>query len=231
VDVEAAQACNDYVSLVLDGRNDGFTILHDWIKDALITRVGACKFFWEQEDGPVKLYEGLTPEEVEQAGAELVSEGLWAVQEPRGRVRIESFPVEELYITATARDVSRAPIVAHGRLLTISEIRKLGYDVNADVSDSGEEEDDLPEARVRDRGDVRDEDDMDPLSREVMFFEGFTPGYHTANGRRFRLRHGGEQRRISRHVARRAGGLPPHVHVAQRAARGRHGRCRLCHFL
>jgi len=25
-----------------------------------------------------------------------------------------------------------------------------------------------------------------------MFFEGFTPGYHTANGRRFRLRHGGE---------------------------------------
>jgi hypothetical protein len=177
-DVEAAKSCNDYVSLVLDGRNDGFTVLHDWIKDALITRVGACKYFWEDETPAPTLHEGLTPDEIELTGAEPVEgeDDLWLVPaQPKGRVRIESFPVEELYISATARDVSRAPIVAHGRSLTISDIRKMGYDVDASVSDSSDVDDELPETIVRDRGDTdADDEDPDPLAREVMFFEGFT---------------------------------------------------------
>lgn len=174
-DVEAAKSCNDYVSLVLDGKNDGFTILHDWIKDSLITRVGACKYFWEEEPQPPELFEDLNEEEAALSGAEAVGPGLWAVpRPPKGRVRIEAFPVEELYITATARNVERAPIVAHGRSLTISEIRKLGYDVPPDVAEGGEDDDNPPESLVRDRGDVDDEDDPDPLAREVMFFEGFT---------------------------------------------------------
>jgi hypothetical protein len=60
-DEEAAQQETDYVNHVFMQQNPGFMTLYNFIKDALLSKVGIVKVWWEErEEEQVETYYGLT---------------------------------------------------------------------------------------------------------------------------------------------------------------------------
>lgn len=69
-DVEVASQATDYVNYVWDKDNNGFLNYYTWFKDALLTKVGTVKTYWEDREKTAKeRYQGLTDAEF----AEIVS--------------------------------------------------------------------------------------------------------------------------------------------------------------
>ena len=63
-DVEAAEQATDYCNYVFFRQNDGFTLLYDVMKDALLSKTGIFKIVWkEDEEVERESYEGLSDEE------------------------------------------------------------------------------------------------------------------------------------------------------------------------
>lgn len=63
-DTEAAEQETDYVNHVFMQKNPGFLILYSFVKDALLSKVGIVKVFWEKEEREVKeTYFDLTDEQ------------------------------------------------------------------------------------------------------------------------------------------------------------------------
>jgi hypothetical protein len=63
-DVEAAEQASEYVNWVLNNENAGFTILHNWFKDALLNKMGVVKFWWDEKvETSTEEYEGLSDPE------------------------------------------------------------------------------------------------------------------------------------------------------------------------
>lgn len=63
-DVEAAQQETDYVNHVFMQNNPGFMVLYSFIKDALLSKVGVVKVWWEEtEDEANETYYDLTDEQ------------------------------------------------------------------------------------------------------------------------------------------------------------------------
>jgi hypothetical protein len=64
-DVEAAAQETDYINHVFMQQNPGFMVLFSFIKDALLSKVGVVKVWWEECDEDVKeTYYDLTDEQV-----------------------------------------------------------------------------------------------------------------------------------------------------------------------
>ena len=60
-DVEMAQQATDYVNYVFNKQNNGFKVLYDAFKDALISKTGVIKHFWEEKtEVSHETYENLT---------------------------------------------------------------------------------------------------------------------------------------------------------------------------
>ncbi len=49
-DVQAAEQETDYINHVLMNRNNGFLVMYSFIKDALLSKVGVVKIWWEEEE-------------------------------------------------------------------------------------------------------------------------------------------------------------------------------------
>ena len=63
-DVEAAEQATDYCNYVFFRENDGFKLLYDVMKDALVSKTGIFKIVWkEDEEVERESYEGLSDEE------------------------------------------------------------------------------------------------------------------------------------------------------------------------
>jgi hypothetical protein len=63
-DQELADAATTYVNHVFYKDNDGFEILHNWFKDALLEKNGVVKVYWDDETNITKEeYKGLTDDE------------------------------------------------------------------------------------------------------------------------------------------------------------------------
>ena len=60
-DVKAAKQETEYVNYVLNRDNNGFKILHDWFKDALMMKNGITKIWWDESEVEKREeYSGLT---------------------------------------------------------------------------------------------------------------------------------------------------------------------------
>lgn len=59
-DEDAAQQETDYVNFVIFQQNDGFTTLYTMIKDALQSKTGIVKYWWEDYDDETETFEGKT---------------------------------------------------------------------------------------------------------------------------------------------------------------------------
>jgi hypothetical protein len=65
-DIEAANQETDYINHVVMEKNNGFEIFYVWFKDALLSKNGYVKVYYEEEDDVTEEeYEGLTDEQLD----------------------------------------------------------------------------------------------------------------------------------------------------------------------
>ena len=65
-DVPAAEQETDYINHVVMEKNNGFEIFYVWFKDALLSKNGYVKVYYEEEDDvEEEMYEGLTDEQLD----------------------------------------------------------------------------------------------------------------------------------------------------------------------
>lgn len=160
-DVEAAEQASDYVNFILNNDNEGFLILHNWFKDALLLKMGIIKHYFDESEKVIEdSYEGLTEAEltalagdddveileqdiriegdpiVDPMGNEIApAPALYDVKIRKttrdGRVRIENIPPEEFLFNQHAKSLDDCRFTAHRTSMTVSELVELGY--NRDV--------------------------------------------------------------------------------------------------
>lgn len=70
-DDKKAKQATDYINYVFQRQNDGFLTLYTWFKDALISKNGFVKVYWEKYDeSKTENYEGLTDDEFVQIASD-----------------------------------------------------------------------------------------------------------------------------------------------------------------
>ena len=150
-DEQQAEQESDYVNHVIMKENNGFIVLHDWFKDALILKNGYVKRWWDKyEEVTTESYTGLDADsmtllmmELESAGAKVEVIGQETipgaegelyniklkVKRTKGRVCIEPVPPEEIMVSARSRtNLQDSPFVCHVSTKTRSELVEMGMD-------------------------------------------------------------------------------------------------------
>jgi hypothetical protein len=141
-DEEQAEQATEYVNYVLHNDNDGFTVLHDWFKDALLCKLGVVKVYWEDKTrDKVERLERLDSMQVEllMESEKVVDgpfgpdeHGLYVLDIEReyqdGCIKVENVPPEEHRISPLARPNRIPPYEAHIRNMPRSELVEMGID-------------------------------------------------------------------------------------------------------
>jgi len=139
-DIEQAEQATEYVNFVINNDNPGFILFHNWFKDALLTKIGVVKCWWEDQSKNVVEKRSVDDLGLLAARAdpnylaeENHAEGVHTVHmnrhDPDGRVKIEGVPPEEFLISPFARSIETAPYVAHRPSnFTRSDLIEMGVD-------------------------------------------------------------------------------------------------------
>ncbi len=139
-DEAAAEQETDYINHVFYQQCDGFLVLHDLIKDALLQKNGVVKHWWDKsEKAERETYEGLSPDalamlltEAEPIEQTSRPDGLVDVTVKRttamGRPRIEVVPPGEFLIARDAKTIRDARFVGHRTKKTQSDLIAMGFD-------------------------------------------------------------------------------------------------------
>jgi hypothetical protein len=157
-DSERAEQISDYVNYVINHDNQGYKILYNWFKDALMFRLGVVKYYWdEQEDVREEEYENLNETELaallsnpdtevvgvieeqaesyaqdEMTGDMMPMDMTYSlkvrVKESKGKIKIENVPPEEFLVNRRATSLEDAHFVAHRTVMTVSDLVAMGYD-------------------------------------------------------------------------------------------------------
>ena len=148
-DVPYAKQASDYVNHIFTKDNPGFEILYNWFTDALLQKNGIVKCWWDEADEQdretytdltdLELEALISPKNVEvlehtenEDGLEITHDIVITRKVVTGRVRIENVPPEEFLISAEAKTIEDARFVCHRSRKTISELKEMGYDFDAD---------------------------------------------------------------------------------------------------
>ena len=156
-DVEMAKQATEYVNYVFNKQNNGFKVLYDVFKDALISKTGVVKHYWEEkEEVSTENYEHLTETEYQAILAndelEVLEHTQTIMQEAQedeqgmiispeviehdakvkrtkihGQVRIMSVPPEEFLVSRRSTDIESASFVCHRVKKTVSDLILEGY--------------------------------------------------------------------------------------------------------
>lgn len=164
-DIAQAEQESDYVNHVFMQLNPGFMILYNFVKDALLSKVGVVKVWTEEEeDAEEETYYDQPQENVDAILAVPGIEVLEHTPKPDGlhdlkvvtRVkrkchRVENVPPEEFGISRNAKCVRDATYSFHETRQTIAELVEMGYDEDQVSKLPGESEfADNAEIRARD---------------------------------------------------------------------------------
>ena len=202
-DEEGAKQATDYCNWVFYSQNPGFTILHNWFKDALLQKNGVVKCYWdEKEDVTKEEYRGLTDDEL----VMLMSDGKYEVvaqdttvleggvgedgapmpmqshdvivakRTQSGSVKVENVPPEEFLISKRARSVADSPFVAHRKLLPRSDLIAMGFDPEIVANLPSYNDLNFTDERVArySRGEQPDEDaSLDESMQEIEVYEAY----------------------------------------------------------
>lgn len=136
-DVETAEQATEYVNYVLNCDNCGPLIFHNWFKDALLSKLGVVKVWWEEETRVENQREAYAPDEM--TAAFLRSQPDYLGEDDQiiylgtvvkdGKIKIENVPPEEFRISPLARDLESAIYTAHVPLnVTRSDLIEMGFD-------------------------------------------------------------------------------------------------------
>lgn len=147
-DEEQAELETQYVYDVLMKKNDGFIIVHQMCKDALLQNNGICKVYYTSEEKiETKFYSGLTKEQLNllvttQKDLEILSLNeeqtefgtFYDIQFQKkcnyGKINIESIPLENIKINSdhSSINLSSARFVCHEMIKTYSDLIESGFD-------------------------------------------------------------------------------------------------------
>ena len=153
-DVQMAEQATDYVNHVFTKDNSGWEILYSWFTDALLSKNGIVKVWWnEYEEEEREEYHGLDeiglqallmPEGVEviehteyMKGEMMLHDVVIKRSSYDGRIKIENVPPSEFLISREAKNIQDARFVCHRVKKTLSELRELYPDEKLDPEDLG----------------------------------------------------------------------------------------------
>ena len=167
-DVKMASQASDYVNYVFTKDNPGWEILYSWFTDALLSKNGIVKVWWNEIEEVVREeYHNLLDIELEALisddNVEVVEHTEEEIEVPDlvgqkvekrhdlvikrkekdGRVKIENIPPAEFLISREAKNIQDARFVCHRVLKTLSELREMYPDQNLDPEDLGGGGDDM----------------------------------------------------------------------------------------
>jgi len=145
-----AKQASQLANWVFYKQNDGFLIMHNWFKDALMQKNGIVKAYWQSnKDTTKEKYKNLTEDEL----AMLLADGEFEIvkqntnsnigadgmeyytyditiqrTKDNSRIVIENVPPEEFIIDKRARSINDAQFVAHRRFMPRGDLIAMGYD-------------------------------------------------------------------------------------------------------
>ena len=153
-DVAAAAQATDYVNHVFTKDNPGWEILYSWFTDALLSKNGIVKVWWDEyseekreeysnlsdiefqyiiadEDVEVIEHSEIIEEETQEVYHDLVIKR----SSYDGRVKIENVPPSEFLIARESKSIQDSRFVCHRVLKTLSELREMYPDKDLDHED------------------------------------------------------------------------------------------------
>lgn len=176
-DVDLAEQISDYCNYIID-QNDGYKVLHNWFKDALLFRLGVVKYHFEETESVTEEeYEGLNETElaallanpnIEVVGSietfeqeAIIDEVTGMIIEPPasydltvkvketgGKIKIQNVPPEEFLVNRRATSLEDAHFVAHRTTMTVSDLVAMGYDRDVVEKHAGNSDLDVDQERV-----------------------------------------------------------------------------------
>ena len=165
-DVEMAKQATDYVNYVFTKLNNGWEILYNWFTDALLSKNGIVKVWWNEEEvWNREEYKGLTEIELDalinEEDVEVIAHSPYISSDAdemsgeytsttyhdvvikrlnsKGSIKVENVPPSEFLINREAKTIQDARFVCHRVRKTLSELREMGYDPDPDELGSGED--------------------------------------------------------------------------------------------
>lgn len=139
-DIAAAEQATDYVNYIVQKDNPGFEIFHAAFKDALKSKTGIVKWWWDESISvSTHSFEGLSQEAfialLNEPGVELLEhsmgeQGVSAMvkrRRPRKKVTLAAVPPEEFLIERSARSIEDALYLEHRSEKTESQLIEMGY--------------------------------------------------------------------------------------------------------
>ena len=175
-DVEKADQISDYVNYVINHDNEGYKILYNWFKDALLFRLGVVKYFWEEEEKVTEEeYRDLSEDELalllSNPDIEVVEQIETVVEsyidqndeiqpltstydlsvrvtEKEGKIKIVNVPPEEFLVNRRATSLEDAYFVCHRTTMTVSDLVAMGYDRDEVEAYAGVSDLDVDEERT-----------------------------------------------------------------------------------
>ena len=167
-DVAMAKQATDYVNYVFMKQNPGWEILYSWFTDALLSKNGIVKAWWEEtEEVEREEYLDLTDTEmnnlladpsieilehtentasVDNAEGGIATETLHDVTVKRttvqGQIKVENVPPSEFLISRESKTIPEARFICHRVIKTLSELREMFPDEDLDIEDLGGGDDD-----------------------------------------------------------------------------------------
>ena len=153
-DTVMADVASNYVDFVANRQNNLFDIMQTAIHDGLIARAGLAKVYWCTQDETTNEYVSQLTEdeldamlaepnieidEIEQDATGLYT-GTLAVTRDTSQVKIESVAPENFLIEPQAKSLTDVSFCAERLLLSMSDLREMGYDEDLlDEIGAGEE--------------------------------------------------------------------------------------------
>ena len=167
-DVAMAEQATDYVNYVFTKDNPGFEILYSWFTDALLSKNGIVKVWWDEtETYTTEEYYHLTDVEIESIISDDDVEVVQHTEEERqveseigevvevrhdvvikrkertGKIKIENVPPSEFLIARESKDIQESRFVCHRVLKTLSDLREMFPDQDLEVESLGGGDDDM----------------------------------------------------------------------------------------
>ena len=159
-DVEMAKQATDYVNYVFTKDNPGWEILYSWFTDALLSKNGIVKVWWDEYDEPSREeYRNLdeyeftiliNDDEVEVIehtsygeGPTMTHDVVLSRNSRGGRIRVENVPPSEFLISRESKSIEDARFVCHRVIKTLSELREMYPDEDLEPGDLGGGDDDM----------------------------------------------------------------------------------------
>jgi len=166
-DVPMAQQATDYVNYVFTKMNPGWSILYAWFTDALLSKNGIIKVWWDEESTDEREeYFALTDDELNSLLSDENVEVLEHTEdileqdndmggitaEPahditikrtvvHGQVRVENVPPDEFLIARESKTIEESRFVCHRVKKTLSDLREMYGDIDPEDLSTGSQGD------------------------------------------------------------------------------------------